>query len=58
MELDKAKRKLSKINLMLIRDTISFTETMVTFGEKENAINAYIFMKTVCLTLSVKTFHF
>ena len=31
---------------------------MLTFGEKENAINAYIFMKTVFLTLSVKTFHF
>ena len=58
MELDKAKRKLSKINLMLIRDTTSFTETMVTFGEKENAINAYIFMKTKCHALSIKTFHF
>ena len=31
---------------------------MLTFGEKENAINAYIFMKTVWHTLSVKTFHF
>ena len=43
---------------MLIRDTISFTETMVTFGERENAINAYIFMKTKCHALSIKTFHF
>ena len=31
---------------------------MLTFAEKENTINAYIFMKTVCLTLSVKIFHF
>ena len=31
---------------------------MVTFSEKENAINAYIFMKTVCHILSVKTFLF
>ena len=31
---------------------------MVTFGKKENAINAYIFMKTVWHILSVKTFHF
>ena len=31
---------------------------MVTFGEKENAINAYIFMETVWHTLCVKTFHF
>ena len=31
---------------------------MVTVGEKENAIKAYIFMKTKCHKLSVKTFHF
>ena len=30
---------------------------MVTFGEKENAINAYIFMKTVWHRLSVKHFN-
>ena len=31
---------------------------MVTFGEKENTINVYIFMKTVWHILSQKTFHF
>ena len=46
------------INQNTFSGRISFTETMVTFGEKENAINAYIFMKTVWHTLSVKTFHF
>ena len=31
---------------------------METFGEKENTINAYIFMKTVWHILSAKTIHF
>ena len=31
---------------------------MVTFGEKENAIIAYIFMKPVWHILPVKAFHF
>ena len=31
---------------------------MVTFGEKENAIIACIFMKPVWHILSVKAFHF